>query len=219
MIEKNNNKKTQRDTMKCFVLNNGLEVSLYPIEDVDLAKKYYGIQEDDIFELDQEQVYSIGYKATIAGKICSLGNLFNLNNDVLAEKRLNNTIRNLQINFKIEKVLKKFKELSDEQREEIEEETGIVDSVSCDIYSEIEKYAKQNKVSTITVSSVFLFVRAVGDYIQAINLLRNLRRNGIYIHFKNDGLWTGMQTHDFDIGALCVLAICTDLIEEDPTNT
>lgn len=208
-----------QNTMKYFVLNNGLEVSLYPIQDVDLAKKYYGIQEDEILELDEKQVYSIGYKATVTGKSCSFGNLLNLNNEVVTEKRLDNTIKDLQINFKIEKVLKRFKELSHEKRVEMEEETGFADAVSCDIYSEIEEYAKKNKVSTVTVSSVVLFARAVGDYIQAINLLRNLRRNGIYIHFKNDGLWTGMQTHDFDIGALCVLAICTDLIEEDPTNT
>lgn len=219
MLE-NNNEKLEKDTRKYFVSREGVVTSFYHIEDenIDIAKNRYGISPNEILSLNGEQISSIIDQAHEAGKRCTFRTLDNLDSIVVAEKRLDTNIRNLKIDAKIETILMKLKELTDEQRLEIAERIGTGDYETCTIFSEIKEYAESKKVTTVTVSSVYLFTRAVEDVMQAINLLRNLRRIGIHIYFKNDGVWTGKPIHDLDIGALCVLAMCDDVVEDTTTS-
>lgn len=206
-MNKNDNKKLERN--KYYVEREGLETGLYQVEDVNYAKNCYGIYPNEIIELDGEELSHLVYKEEASGRRCFFGNLCNLDNIVIAEKRLGKNIRNLQIDTKIESVLENFRNMPYEERDKIADKLGVANYEGCEIYSEITEYARKKGISTITVSSVALFSHAVGSEKEGINVLKNLRRDGIHIYFKNDGLWTGKPIHDMDIGAILVLAWCT----------
>lgn len=215
-MNRNDNKKLERNTKeKYYIEREGLETGFYQVENVNYAKNSYGIYPNEIIELDREELSHLVYKEEASGRRCCFGTLCNLGSIVTAEKRLGKNIRNLQIDTKIESVLENFKNMTYEEREKYADELEVANYESCEIYSQITEYAREKRISTITVSSVALFSRAVGSEKEGINLLRNLRRDGVHIYFKNDGLWTGKPIHDMDIGALSVLAFCVDISKEE----
>ncbi len=215
-MNKNDNKKLDINAKeKYYVERKGLETGFYQVEDVDYAKNCYGIYPNEIIKLGREELSQLVYKEEINGRRCSFGSLCNLDGIVIAETRLGKNIRNLQIDTKIESVLENLRNMTYEEREKMSDELDVANWESCEIYSQITEYAREKRISTVTVSSVALFSRAVGSEFETINLLRNLRRVGVHIYFKNDGLWTGKPIHDMEIGALSVLAFCADISKEE----
>jgi len=127
----------------------------------------------------------------------------------MAERRVDNSVRHLEIDVDIEKVLKRLSRLTVERRYKISQKYGVGDYESCTICENVRQYVKDKNISTVTVSSVKLFAKALQNIVDVRNVLHNLKREGIYIYFKEDGLWTGNDIQSIDIGALAALAIYT----------
>ena len=186
---------------KYYVETIGLETAEYLVTDEDDSRlKKYDIKPEEL--IDKKQSSKIMSKAV--GRRC-YGVIGNLECDQIIERRLERNIKELQIDEEIEKFLKKASKVSPERKKKFVEKFGAPAYRYNDVCKEFERYAREKNISTITISSVELFTKAIDDLWYLQHTVNLLRKKGIYIYFKENGLWTGNPIHLVDVGQLSVL--------------
>ena len=196
----------EEENKKYYIEKIGLELNTYCIKDGEDYQKF-GIKDEDILE-KKDYLKTLSKERKKCLNITYDG-IDGLGHEITAESRVDNSVRHLEIDDDIEKVLKRLSRLTVEQRYKISQKYGVGDYAICTICENVRQYVKDKNISTVTVSSVKLFAKALQNIVDVRNVLHILKREGIYIYFKEDGLWTGNDIQCIDIGALAALAIYT----------
>lgn len=203
--------------MRCYIEKQGLSVTVYHedknLTELCMSDDNFDINENDIVDLTKQQLARIEDKEFRKGKRCYTTNLSSYTYEIPREKRVDKEIRKLEVDTEIEKYIKKIiKTPISKIKKKADEVSYRVDGyIRNDLYDVLTKYAKKNNKTTITISNVKMFAKSMRDYICPTELIRNIRRKGIYLYFKEDGIWTGNRELDIDLGVLIMLALCVNV--------
>lgn len=204
--------------MRYYIEKQGLHTKFYSADDFMLSEEHtsdkdYDITDNDIVDISNEECQKIEDKEFHRGKRCYFSGLSSYTYYINKEKRVSKEIRNSEIDTEIERYLNKVIKTPMSKYKKLGEKTsvGAYNYIRNDLYSVFTEYSQNNEKNTITISSIETLANSVRDHIGTVDLIRNIRRKGVYIYFKEDGIWTGNRESDIDLGVLIMLALCVEL--------